>query len=59
MRIHILGIGGTFMAGIARLAKEAGHDVVGSDLTLYPPMSTQLQDLGIALYDTYNPLHIK
>lgn len=49
MRIHILGIGGTFMAGIARLAVEAGHDVSGSDKPLYPPMSDQLAALGIPI----------
>ncbi|HLB58002.1 MAG TPA: UDP-N-acetylmuramate:L-alanyl-gamma-D-glutamyl-meso-diaminopimelate ligase [Gammaproteobacteria bacterium] len=58
MRIHILGIGGTFMAGIAQLAKEAGHEVVGSDANVYPPMSTQLQAQGIDLLEGYDPAHI-
>lgn len=53
MRIHILGVGGTFMAGVAHLATEGGHDVSGSDTTLYPPMSTQLAATGISVYDGY------
>lgn len=60
MHIHILGIGGTFMAGIARLAQQLGHRVTGSDHPLYPPMSTQLESLGIEItvgYDT-DPKHI-
>ena len=47
MHIHILGICGTFMGGIALLAREAGHTVSGSDANVYPPMSTQLKELGI------------
>ncbi|HSY08351.1 MAG TPA: UDP-N-acetylmuramate:L-alanyl-gamma-D-glutamyl-meso-diaminopimelate ligase [Steroidobacteraceae bacterium] len=47
MHVHILGIAGTFMAGVAALAKAAGHHVTGSDQNVYPPMSTQLQALGI------------
>ena len=58
MRIHILGICGTFMAGIAMLAKQAGHDVSGSDQNVYPPMSTQLQEQGITLLQGYDPAHI-
>ena len=46
--IYILGIGGTLMGSIAMLAKEAGLKVTGSDKRLYPPMSTQLADAGIA-----------
>jgi UDP-N-acetylmuramate: L-alanyl-gamma-D-glutamyl-meso-diaminopimelate ligase len=46
MRVHILGICGTFMGGIAAIAKEAGHDVSGADQNVYPPMSTQLEALG-------------
>lgn len=53
MRIHILGICGTFMGGIAALAKSAGHEVSGSDANVYPPMSTQLQTLGIKLHGGY------
>jgi len=49
MHIHILGICGTFMGGIAAIAKELGHKVTGSDLNVYPPMSTQLESLGIEL----------
>ena len=49
MRIHILGICGTFMGGVAALAQEAGHQVSGSDQDVYPPMSTQLRKLGIRL----------
>ncbi|NNF17574.1 MAG: UDP-N-acetylmuramate:L-alanyl-gamma-D-glutamyl-meso-diaminopimelate ligase [Gammaproteobacteria bacterium] len=51
MHVHILGICGTFMGGIACLAREAGHVVSGSDANVYPPMSTQLQALGIELLD--------
>ena len=47
MHIHILGIGGTFMGGVAALAQAAGHKVSGQDQKLYPPMSTQLERLGI------------
>jgi UDP-N-acetylmuramate: L-alanyl-gamma-D-glutamyl-meso-diaminopimelate ligase len=47
MHVHILGICGTFMGGIAALAKAAGHRVTGSDRGVYPPMSTQLEALGI------------
>lgn len=53
MRIHILGICGTFMGGIALLAKQAGHEVSGSDANVYPPMSTQLQEHGIDLCEGY------
>lgn len=58
MRIHILGIAGTFMAGIARLAKAAGHDVEGSDANIYPPMSTQLEELNIKLYNGFSAENI-
>ncbi|MCZ6796620.1 MAG: UDP-N-acetylmuramate:L-alanyl-gamma-D-glutamyl-meso-diaminopimelate ligase, partial [Gammaproteobacteria bacterium] len=53
MKIYILGICGTFMAGIALLARELGIDVAGSDAEVYPPMSTQLSDAGIELHDGY------
>ena len=46
MRLHILGIGGTFMAGVALLARDLGHEVSGSDAGVYPPMSTQLASTG-------------
>ncbi|MBT8446118.1 MAG: UDP-N-acetylmuramate:L-alanyl-gamma-D-glutamyl-meso-diaminopimelate ligase, partial [Gammaproteobacteria bacterium] len=55
MHIHILGIAGTFMAGIARLARECGHEVTGSDSAVYPPMSTQLEALGIDIIEGYAP----
>jgi len=55
MRIHILGICGTFMGGIAALARAAGHTVTGQDRNVYPPMSTQLEALGIRLSEGYRP----
>ena len=55
MHIHILGICGTFMGGIAVLAKEAGHRVTGCDANVYPPMSTQLQAQGIELIEGFDP----
>ncbi len=53
MHVHILGICGTFMAGVAAIAREAGHRVTGSDREVYPPMSDQLAALGIALTEGY------
>jgi UDP-N-acetylmuramate: L-alanyl-gamma-D-glutamyl-meso-diaminopimelate ligase len=53
MRLHILGVCGTFMGGIAAIAKEAGHVVSGADRNVYPPMSTQLEALGIKPVDGY------
>ena len=53
MRVHILGICGTFMGGIAALARAAGFTVTGSDRNVYPPMSTQLESLGIALTEGF------
>ena len=53
MHIHILGICGTFMGGLAALAREAGHKVTGCDANVYPPMSDQLRALGIELIDGY------
>ncbi len=53
MKIYILGICGTFMAGLALLARELGHEVYGSDANVYPPMSTQLAEAGITLRDGY------
>nr|WP_315213594.1 UDP-N-acetylmuramate:L-alanyl-gamma-D-glutamyl-meso-diaminopimelate ligase [uncultured Duganella sp.] len=55
MHIHILGICGTFMGGLAVLAKEAGHRVTGCDANVYPPMSTQLEAQGIELIQGYGP----
>ena len=49
MRIHILGICGTFMGGLAMLARSLGHEVTGSDANVYPPMSTLLENQGIDL----------
>ncbi|KAF1716216.1 UDP-N-acetylmuramate:L-alanyl-gamma-D-glutamyl-meso-diaminopimelate ligase [Pseudoxanthomonas yeongjuensis] len=54
-KLHILGIAGTFMGGVAALARELGHEVEGSDQAVYPPMSTQLERLGIALQQGYAP----
>ena len=54
MHIHILGICGTFMGGIAVLAKRAGHEVTGCDANVYPPMSTQLEAQGIALTEGFD-----
>src|SRR5580658_5050802 len=53
MHVHILGICGTFMGGIAAIAKAAGHKVTGSDRNVYPPMSTQLRALGIDLVEGF------
>jgi UDP-N-acetylmuramate: L-alanyl-gamma-D-glutamyl-meso-diaminopimelate ligase len=58
MHIHILGICGTFMGGLAVLAKEAGHRVTGCDANVYPPMSTQLAAQGIELIEGYDPSQI-
>ena len=53
MHIHILGICGTFMGGLAALAREAGHRVTGCDSGVYPPMSDQLRSLGIELIEGF------
>jgi UDP-N-acetylmuramate: L-alanyl-gamma-D-glutamyl-meso-diaminopimelate ligase len=58
MRVHILGICGTFMGGIAALAREAGFEVTGSDRNVYPPMSTQLETLGIRLTEGWDPAQL-
>jgi UDP-N-acetylmuramate: L-alanyl-gamma-D-glutamyl-meso-diaminopimelate ligase len=58
MHIHILGICGTFMGGLAALAREAGHRVTGCDANVYPPMSTQLEALGIELVEGYDTAQI-
>ena len=57
-KLHILGIAGTFMGGVAALARELGHAVEGSDQAIYPPMSTQLEMLGIRLAQGYLPGNI-
>jgi UDP-N-acetylmuramate: L-alanyl-gamma-D-glutamyl-meso-diaminopimelate ligase len=54
MHVHILGVCGTFMGGIAAIARTAGHRVTGSDRNVYPPMSTQLEALGIGLIEGYD-----
>jgi UDP-N-acetylmuramate: L-alanyl-gamma-D-glutamyl-meso-diaminopimelate ligase len=58
VKLHILGIAGTFMGGVAALARELGHVVEGSDQAVYPPMSTQLETLGIELRQGYDPRNI-
>jgi len=55
MHIHILGICGTFMGGIAILARQMGYTVTGSDANVYPPMSTQLEEQGIILHEGFDP----
>lgn len=52
--IHIIGIGGTFMGGVAAIAKEAGFTVTGCDAKMYPPMSTQLEALGIGVHEGFD-----
>ncbi|GBE10038.1 UDP-N-acetylmuramate:L-alanyl-gamma-D-glutamyl-meso-diaminopimelate ligase [bacterium BMS3Abin12] len=59
MRIHILGICGTFMGGLALLARAQGHEVRGSDANVYPPMSSQLARAGIGLCEGYRPDHLQ
>ena len=59
MHIHVLGIGGTFMAALACIARELGHEVEGSDSGLYPPMSTVLETAGIPVHEGYRPEHLE
>ncbi|MBA2491443.1 MAG: UDP-N-acetylmuramate:L-alanyl-gamma-D-glutamyl-meso-diaminopimelate ligase [Gammaproteobacteria bacterium] len=59
MHIHILGVCGTFMGGVALLAQAAGHQVSGSDVNVYPPMNTLLAASGVTLFDGYDPAHLK
>ena len=59
MHIHILGICGTFMGGLALIARAAGHKVTGCDIGVYPPMSTQLQEQGIDLIEGYGLEQLK
>jgi UDP-N-acetylmuramate: L-alanyl-gamma-D-glutamyl-meso-diaminopimelate ligase len=59
MHLHILGICGTFMGGIAALAQARGHRVTGSDKNVYPPMSTQLAALGIELTEGFDPAQLE
>ena len=58
MHLHILGICGTFMGGIAAIAKQMGFRVSGCDANVYPPMSTQLEQLGIELKQGYKVEHL-
>ena len=55
MHIHILGICGTFMGGVAMLARQLGHKVTGSDANVYPPMSTMLEAQGIEIIEGFDP----
>lgn len=57
--IHILGICGTFMGGIALIARELGHQVTGSDQSIYPPMSEALAAAGIEIKEGYDPAHLR
>jgi len=58
-KIHILGICGTFMGGLAALARSLGYQVSGSDKNVYPPMSTQLENLGISMHQGYDDSVLK
>ncbi len=58
MKIHILGICGTFMGGLAQILQESGHEVSGTDLQFYPPMSDQLNSMGITLISGYEPSNL-
>ena len=58
MKIHILGICGTFMGGMAQIARALGHEVSGSDVNVYPPMSDQLVQAGIDLMEGYDHVEI-
>ncbi|EGV35468.1 UDP-N-acetylmuramate:L-alanyl-gamma-D-glutamyl-meso-diaminopimelate ligase [Neisseria weaveri] len=57
--IHIIGIGGTFMGGVAAIAKEAGFTVSGCDAKMYPPMSTQLEALGIDVHEGFDAAQLE
>ena len=59
MHLHILGICGTFMGGLAAIAKQAGHTVTGCDANVYPPMSNQLEAQGIELTEGFGPEQLK
>ena len=54
-RVHILGICGTFMGGLALLGKEQGLEISGCDLNIYPPMSDHLHEMGIDISEGYDP----
>ncbi len=59
MHIHILGICGTFMGGVAMLARQLGHKVTGSDANVYPPMSTMLESQGIEIIEGFDPVQFE
>uniref|UniRef100_UPI00404891AD UDP-N-acetylmuramate:L-alanyl-gamma-D-glutamyl- meso-diaminopimelate ligase n=1 Tax=Vibrio anguillarum TaxID=55601 RepID=UPI00404891AD len=59
MHIHILGICGTFMGGVAVLARQLGHKVTGSDANVYPPMSTLLESQGIEIIEGFDPAQLE
>jgi UDP-N-acetylmuramate: L-alanyl-gamma-D-glutamyl-meso-diaminopimelate ligase len=59
MRVHILGICGTFMGGLAALARELGIEVEGSDANVYPPMSDQLRALGVSVSEGWSAQHLQ
>src|SRR6266404_4707533 len=59
MHVHILGICGTFMGGIAAIARAAGHRVTGSDRNVYPPMSTQLAALGVEVIEGFDAAQLE
>ena len=57
-RVHLIGIAGTAMASLAGMLKQSGYRVSGSDTGVYPPMSTQLERLGIAVQEGYAAAHL-
>ena len=59
MHVHILGVCGTFMAGLASIAKSLGNKVTGNDINFYPPMSEQLNKLGIKVFEDYSSSQLK
>jgi len=59
MHVHVVGVCGTFMGSLARLAKMLGYRVTGSDANVYPPMSLQLEEIGIELMESYRPENLK
>ncbi|MDB4981256.1 MAG: cytoplasmic peptidoglycan synthetase domain protein, partial [Myxococcales bacterium] len=58
MKVHLIGIAGTGMGSLAGLLKAAGHDVRGSDEHVYPPMSTQLAELGVQTFEGFGPANL-
>src|SRR5688500_3474307 len=59
MKVYFMGIGGTAMGNAALLARSAGHEVLGADTGVYPPMSTVLADAGITLHEGYDPARLE